>query len=104
MKIVDSKFYKETNQLQILNLKNGMNSNRIDFSISNHKIEITPYWLLGFSEGEASFSVSLNRGHRFTMNQSAQQENVLLAIKEILILESGLPKESHPELTISFTP
>jgi hypothetical protein len=52
MKRVDSKFSKEINQLQILNLKNGMNSNRIDFSmITNHKIVITPYWLLGFSEG-----------------------------------------------------
>ena len=24
----------------------------------NHKINITPYWLLGFIEGEGSFSVA----------------------------------------------
>jgi hypothetical protein len=56
MKRVDSKCYKETNQLKILILKNGMNSNRIDLSmVTTHKIVISPYWLLGFSAGEAYY-------------------------------------------------
>lgn len=41
---------------QLLILKNGMNSNRIDFNFpSEHKIVICRYWLLGLIEAEGSF-------------------------------------------------
>ena len=36
-----------------------MNTLRTNFILPNsHKILITPYWLLGFIEGDGSFSVS----------------------------------------------
>ena len=44
---------------QIRALKNSMNTLRTNFILPNsHKILITPYWLLGFIEGDGSFSVS----------------------------------------------
>jgi hypothetical protein len=42
----------------ILELKNKMNTNRIDFNRpENSKIVITPSWLLGFVEGNGTFFV-----------------------------------------------
>lgn len=39
-----------------------MNTSRTNFVLpDSHKILITPYWLLGFIEGEGSFSVSTKR-------------------------------------------
>lgn len=41
---------------QILILKNSMNKSRTNFIQSpHHKINVTPYWLLGLIEGEGSF-------------------------------------------------
>jgi hypothetical protein len=34
-----------------------MNKNRTSFLQPFHKIKITPYWLLGFIEGDGSFTV-----------------------------------------------
>ena len=39
-------------------LKNSMNSKRSDFEMPNsHQVLITDYWLLGFVEGEGSFTL-----------------------------------------------
>jgi len=39
-------------------IKSGMNSKRINFELPTwHQIKITPYWLLGFVEGEGSFLI-----------------------------------------------
>jgi hypothetical protein len=36
-----------------------MNSKRNNFELpKNHQINFTPYWLIGFTEGEGSFSLS----------------------------------------------
>lgn len=49
-------------QNQIIKLKNRMNSKRIDFNLpEDHKIVITPYWLLGFTEGDGSFLSDNNK-------------------------------------------
>ena len=90
---------------KILKLKKGMNTNRTDFTMpNNHKIVITPYWFLGFSEGESSFLVTLERGHRFLISQNARQKQVMLAIKEFLISESVCPKDRQPNILLSLTP
>ena len=45
---------------EILNLKNQMNKKRVSFKQpEGHCIKITPYWLMGFVEGEGFFSVRL---------------------------------------------
>lgn len=51
--------YKEKDKTvllgQLLKLKNGMNKNRTNFNLADHKIVISDYWLLGLIEGEGSF-------------------------------------------------
>ena len=43
---------------KILSIKGQMNDSRTSFVFpSQHKIEITPFWLLGFIEGEGWFHV-----------------------------------------------
>jgi hypothetical protein len=43
---------------EIIKLKNGMNTLRTSFTMPlEHRIRITPYWVLGFTEGEGSFSI-----------------------------------------------
>lgn len=45
--------------IKLENLRNEMNSNRKDFELPHgHSYLITPNWLLGFTEGEGSFSIS----------------------------------------------
>jgi len=48
---------------KLIELKNSMNSQRTNFELPDtHKIIITPYWLLGFIEGDGSFSISNIKG------------------------------------------
>lgn len=42
---------------QILELKNSMNTKRTDFNMPENHIVITKSWLLGFIEGDGSFSL-----------------------------------------------
>ena len=57
-------------------LKNSMNTLRTNFVLpDDHKIIITPYWLLGFIEGDGSFSVS-------TLNSFPFRFNIVQAITE----------------------
>ena len=71
-----------------------MNSLRTNFIFPlTHKILITPYWFLGFIEGEGSFSVSTLKSFplRFNIVQSIIiqmticEKNVLEAIKLFLL-------------------
>ncbi len=72
-----------------------MNQNRTDFTMpTSHKIVITPYWFLGFSEGESTFLVSPDKGHRYLIGQTERQKEVLLPIKELLISELGNSKDA----------
>jgi len=68
-----------------------MNKKITDFSLpANHHIKITPYWLLGFVEGEGYFSVA-TLGHRleFGISQTLSELRVLEAIKEFLLSLPG---------------
>lgn len=53
----------------------------------NHSIKITPYWLLGFIEGEGYFSVAATGYQRleFGIGQTLSELSVLEAIKQFLL-------------------
>lgn len=71
----------------ILNIKNGMNRLRSDFIMPNSKeIRITPYWLLGFIEGEGCFSINKRNNYRldFSLCQSSTNLSLLQKIKTYL--------------------
>lgn len=73
-----------------------MNNKRSDFvlsmSESSKRIRITPYWLLGFVEGEGSFYITKNKNYRvcFSLGQSSKD---LTLIKEIKNFFKKLPGE-----------
>ena len=71
---------------QIFNLQSGMNDNRTNFDLpQDHKIRITPYWLLGFAEGEAHFGVNkADLSQAFAIDQIHYQHNVIEAIRVFL--------------------
>lgn len=95
-------------KLQMDNIRDNMNSNRTDYSWPDRKIRISPYWLLGFVEGDGSFSVILRNIStiflRFIISQSRMD---LFLLKEIqkylnnLAVVKGLIKSgrtySNPE-------
>jgi len=69
---------------QILNIKSQMNNNREDLSkLAYRPIKITWPWLLGFLEGDGSFSVS-GTLPRFFIDATISETNVLIEIKNFL--------------------
>jgi hypothetical protein len=70
-----------------------MNRNRTDFKFpSFHQIQITRYWLLGFTEAEGSFGVKQNKqaykgnlAFRYVLSQSDLDLALLEAIKVFLV-------------------
>ena len=65
-----------------------MNTLRTNFILPlSHKIVITPYWLLGFIEGDGSFSVSTLKSFplRFNIVQSIVDKKVMEEIKLFLL-------------------
>jgi len=72
----------------ILTLKDSMNKKRVLFELpSNHSIKITPYWLLGFIEGEGYFSIAQTGYNRleFGIPQTLNELPVLESIKQFLL-------------------
>jgi hypothetical protein len=66
---------------EILTIKNGMNQKRSDYTMPKDKeINITPYWLLGFIEGEGCFSI--NRQNKFRLDFSLSQSIVDLKLMQ----------------------
>jgi hypothetical protein len=75
-----------------------MNSLRFDYTIRDHKISITPNWLLGFVEGEGSFVVAKRQYTLiFSITQSTREEVLMEEIKNFL---NNLPS-LNPSLSIS---
>ena len=83
---------------KIINLKNNMNLKRTDYSLPLNHIKITPYWLLGLIEGEASFHLRRNSlTPTFSLTLTATQKPVLEAI--ILFFKGQLDKYSLVKVT-----
>jgi hypothetical protein len=79
----------------ILKLKNSMNKKRNSVEQpDNHKIIITPYWLLGFVEGEGYFCLKKSIKGQFTglelgLGQTESEYLVLKAVKDFLLILPG---------------
>jgi hypothetical protein len=75
--------------IEIKRIINNMNLNRslIDYTLIP-KIQVNPYWLLGFIEGEGTFGLK-NFSPFFQIGQHSKNLTVLQAISEYLQL---LPK------------
>lgn len=82
-----------------------MNKKRIEFKQPSpsmcergHRVNITPYWLLGFVEAEGSFSVA-TKGHwlEFGLGQTASELNVLQAIQVFLLNLPGSYKKTRSD-------
>jgi len=94
---------------EINSIINGLNSKRSDFSIDEcHKFRITNYWLLGFVEGEGTFSVvkTTKENYRmsFTISQSSRDLALMEAIQNFLNqLSEKSPKDIAANLHINKT-
>lgn len=68
-------------------LKDKMNKNRIDFNQpEGHSINITPYWFLGFVEGDGYFSVEPKTcSLKFGIGQTSREMCVLEAIQKFFL-------------------
>lgn len=94
---------------QIVELKNGMNSQRTFFDMisllhlrDGNKLAITKSWLLGFIEAEGSFFISrTDIEPSFSIELSKNQLFLLEAIKEFLIDSLGFDKYSIHRLKSS---
>ncbi len=89
---------------KILNLKNKMNTNRIDFDRSdNFPIIITKYWLLVFIEGDGSFFIRRDTlTPTLSIEVSGVQFPVLVEIKKFLESSLEFDKYSLFKLKNSF--
>ena len=89
----DLYFYRESVNIsselsqEIVTLKDKMNKKRVEFKQStDHKIHITPYWLLGFVEGEGYFSTNkTDYSLKFGIGQTSQEIIVLEAIQKYFL-------------------
>uniref|UniRef100_UPI0023EFA8B8 homing endonuclease n=1 Tax=Leptographium wingfieldii TaxID=155675 RepID=UPI0023EFA8B8 len=81
---------------KILNLKNKMNTNRVDFDRpKNSPVLITRSWLLGFIEGDGSFFIRRDTlTPTFAIEVSGVQFPVLVEIKQFLDSSLGFDKYS----------
>jgi hypothetical protein len=87
---------KQSDKLELITqIKNRMNTRRVDFTMSSsHTIRITPYWLLGFIEGEGSFFFNYtNMGVGFSITLTSSQAPLINAIKNFL--DSYLIEDVH---------
>jgi LAGLIDADG endonuclease len=76
---------KQNYDIQILNLKYGMNDKRVNFSLPENHIKITPYYLLGYIEGDGSFYFNKNDNTVRISLITIKEDRILLEkIKEFL--------------------
>ena len=60
---------------EIKHIKNNMNKLRVEFVFpQDYKIKLNDYWVLGFIEGEGSFSIVKKNNYklRFSVGQSSK--------------------------------
>lgn len=80
---------KTDTKSKILDIKGQINNSRTSFVLPlSHKIEITPFWLLGFIEGEGWFHVKKQKSNYFSLifgiGQTINQTPVIEAILKYL--------------------
>ena len=82
---------------EILEIKNGMNRLRFNFEMpKNKEICITPYWFLGFIEGEGCFSI--NKRNQFRLDFSLVQSSTNLKLmQKIKVYLENLPQQANTE-------
>jgi hypothetical protein len=86
---------------EIIKLKNCMNDNRDSINLSLlPQGELNPYWILGFSEGESSFTVQPNKNFspRFAISQHKKSRIVLELINKFFL---NLPFQVPNNLTLT---
>jgi hypothetical protein len=85
---------------QIIDIKNSMNIQRTNFKLS--EVIITKSWLLGFIEGNGSFSLSINTMEPvFSIKLTESQLPLLIEIKKYLENNLGLDSYSIEKLNCS---
>jgi hypothetical protein len=91
---------------EIYTIKNGMNTQRTDFSEPTLGVKtiITPYWLLGFVEGEGSFFVRQELYKlTFTLSQSSRDLVLMGLIKDFLYNLPGVDRQNMDKTSIRIT-
>lgn len=97
---------------EINTLKKGMNTNRSNFGTTeSRKFRITPYWVLGFIEGEGSFHI-LNKDYypRFSIGQSTKDLALMEELKnffnsleaELRRANLNLERGSHHQKDVAY--
>ena len=94
--------YSETDKKELMTLKNLMNQKRVDFKQPvEHRINISPYWLLGFVEAEGYFSIAkTNHSLEFGIGQTLSELKVLEAIRNFLLNLPGSYKITRSDTNV----
>lgn len=102
---ISSKKKSEEIVKEIYTIKNSMNTQRTDFSEPIlGKAIITPYWLLGFVEGEGSFFVRQELYKlTFTLSQSSKDLVLMGLIKDFLYNLPGVDRQNMNKTSIRIT-
>jgi hypothetical protein len=87
---------------EITNIKNNMNRLRLDYTMPKD-INISPYWLLGFIEGEGCFSINKHNNYRldFSLCQSSTNLELMKSIKLYLENLSNTKSDYTNAISIS---
>lgn len=94
---------------RIEEIRSSMNNNRVDFVWTNREFNITPSWLLGFVEGDGSFSINTTKmkeniflRFKFIISQTVTDLDLLVAIKNYInSLAASTKKEAVDKLFLS---
>nr|ATI20228.1 LAGLIDADG endonuclease [Juglanconis oblonga]ATI20388.1 LAGLIDADG endonuclease [Juglanconis oblonga] len=87
-----------------MNINRSFEENDLSMSaLTRDDIKITPYWLLGFVEGDGSFFVRKGKSLalRFSIGQSFQERILLDSIKEYFLSLPGVAKPTHLDISES---
>lgn len=83
-------------KLEIDKIKSSMNNNRTNFDMpSSHRFNISPHWLLGFTEGDGSFTYNRSSGTLYYKLSQKDNKDLFNAI--IAYLYSLAPLDRFPD-------